>query len=80
MCAAREPLPGGARLSPYGYLYDMARHTGRMGGIVMRRWPRLLPLLLCLLLCTVSAGAMRTHGSVQNQRYDGYEIRHRRNV
>ena len=41
----------------------------------MRRWPRLLPLLLCLLLCTVSAGAMRTHGSVQNQRYDGYEIR-----
>lgn len=42
----------------------------------MKRWiTRSLLLLLALLLCTLSAAAMRTHGSVQNQRYDGYTIR-----
>ena len=43
----------------------------------MKRWiVRALPLLLLLALCTVSAGAVRSYGSVQNPRYDGYTIRH----
>lgn len=43
----------------------------------MKRWiVCALPLLLLLALCTVSAGAVRSYGSVQNPRYDGYTIRH----
>jgi len=41
----------------------------------MKHLCRLFPILICLLLCAVSAAAAQPYGSVQNQRYDGYEIR-----